>query len=218
MIGRAARAPIVRRMHKSSSGFTVLELMVVLAIAGVLAAIAIPAMSNFMRNSRITSAANDVMAALHFARSESIKRRIPVTLCTSANTLNADNTQNDAATCAASPFLTGWIAFVDTNQSGQREVGEVILLNREPMNALITARSSVDPFQVTYLLNGFALNPNAAQLVLCDERGNVASSGELSSARGILVSVTGRAGVTRNPDEIQALIDDIAQPVGGCET
>ena len=67
-------------------------------------------------------------------------------------------------------------------------------------------------------MNGFALNPNAAQLVLCDERGNEASSGELSSARGILVSVTGRAGVTRNPDEIQALLDDINQPVGGCET
>ena len=46
-------------------------------------------------------------------------------------------------------------------------------------------------------MNGFALNPNAAQLVLCDERGNDALGGELSSARGILVSVTGRAGVTR---------------------
>ncbi len=205
-------------MKRPQAGFTLLELMLVVTIGGILLAIAIPSMGNFIRNSRITSAANDVMAALHFTRSESIKRRIPVTLCTSANTLNADNTQNDAATCAASPFLTGWIAFVDTNQSGQRDAGEAILLNHEPMNPLITARSSIDEFRVTYLLNGFALNPNAAQLVLCDERGNEASSGELSSARGILVSVTGRAGVTRNPDEIQALLDDINQPVGGCET
>ncbi len=205
-------------MKRPQAGFTLLELMLVVTIGGILLAIAIPSMGNFIRNSRITSAANDVMAALHFTRSESIKRRMPVTLCTSANTLNADNTQNDAATCAASPFLTGWIAFVDTNQSGQRDVGEAILLNHEPMNPLITARSSIDEFRVTYLLNGFALNPNAAQLVLCDERGNEASSGELSSARGILVSVTGRAGVTRNPDEIQALLDDINQPVGGCET
>ena len=205
-------------MKRPQAGFTLLELMLVVTIGGILLAIAIPSMGNFIRNSRITSAANDVMAALHFTRSESIKRRMPVTLCTSANTLNADNTQNDAATCAASPFLTGWIAFVDTNQSGQRDAGEAILLNHEPMNPLITARSSIDEFRVTYLLNGFALNPNAAQLVLCDERGNEASSGELSSARGILVSVTGRAGVTRNPDEIQALLDDINQPVGGCET
>ena len=115
-------------MKRSQAGFTILELMLVVTIGGILLAIAIPSMGNFIRNSRITSAANDVMAALHFARSESIKRRMPVTLCTSANTLNADNTQNDAATCADSPFLTGWIAFVDTNQSGQREVGEAILL------------------------------------------------------------------------------------------
>jgi hypothetical protein len=75
-------------------------------------------------------------------------------------------------TCAASPFLTGWIAFVDTNQSGQRDAGELVLLQHEAMNTQITARSSVDPMRVTYLMSGFALNPNAARLVLCDERGN----------------------------------------------
>jgi hypothetical protein len=140
-----------------------------------------------------------------------------VTLCTSANALTAGSSFNDNATCAASPFLTGWIVFVDTNQSGQRDAGEAILVNHEPVDARITARSSVNPFAVTYLLNGFALNPNAAQLVLCDERGNVAKAGELSAARAILVSVTGRAGVTRNPDEIQELLDLIAADVGGCE-
>jgi hypothetical protein len=85
------------------------------------------------------------------------------------------------------------------------------------MNAQITARSSVDPFLVTYLLNGFALNPNAAQLVLCDERGNTPAGGELSAARGILVSVTGRAGVSRDMGEIQDLLDSIGVDVGGCE-
>ena len=212
MLGSAACGPIVRRMHKRSSGFTLLELMAVLAIAGVLAAIAIPAMGNFMRNSRITAAANDVMAALHFTRSEAIKRRQPVTLCTSASAVTDLN-----PTCAASAFLTGWIAFVDTNQSGQRDAGEAVLLQREAINPLITARSSANPFFVTYLRNGFTPNLTAAQLVMCDERGNTPSAGELSSARGILVSVTGRAGVTRDMDEVQALVDAIGVDVGGCE-
>ncbi len=204
-------------MKRAESGFTLLELMLVVAIAGVLLAVGIPAMGDYIRNSRITSAANDVMAALHFTRSEAIKRRQPVTLCTSADTLNADNTQNPNPTCAASAFLTGWMSFVDLNQSGQRDAGEAVLSQREPMNAQITARSSVNPFQVTYLANGLALNPNAAQLVLCDQRGNVATGGELSSARGILVSVTGRAGVTRDTAEIQDLLDAIGVDVGGCE-
>jgi len=199
-------------MKRAQPGFTLLELMVVLAIAGVLMAIGIPSMRDFMRNSRITSAANDVMAALHFTRSEAIKRRMPVTLCTSASAVTDLN-----PTCAASPFLTGWISFVDTNQSGQRDAGELVLLQHEPMNADITARSSVDPFQVTYLLNGFALNPNAARLVLCDDRGNTPSAGELSSARGILVSVIGRPGVTRDVGEIDTLLAAIGVDVGGCE-
>ena len=199
-------------MKQAPKGFTLLELMVVLAIAGVLMAVGIPAMGDFIRNSRITSAANDVMAALHFTRSEAIKRRDPVTLCTSASAVTDAN-----PTCAASDLLTGWIVFVDTNQSSQRDAGELVLLQHEPMNAAITARSSEDEFAVTYLENGFALNPNAAQLVLCDERGNTPSGGELSSARGILVSVTGRAGVTRDMGEIQALIADIGVDVGGCE-
>ena len=198
-------------MKKAQNGFTLLELMVVLAIAGVLFAVGIPAMGDFIRNSRITAAANDVMAALHFTRSEAVKRRMPVTLCTSANALNAN------PTCAASPLLTGWIAFVDLNQSGQVDAGEVVLLQHEAMNPQITARASVNPFRVTYLMNGFALNPNAAQLVLCDARGNEPSAGELSSARGILVSVTGRAGVSRDMGEIQDLVDAIGVDVGGCE-
>jgi type IV fimbrial biogenesis protein FimT len=167
-------------------------------------------MGNFIRNARITGAANDVMAALHFTRSEAIKRRQPVTLCTSANPLDAN------PVCAASPLLTGWIAFVDLNQSGQRDGGEAVLLQREPIPATITARASASPFNVTYLLNGFALNANAAQLVLCDERGNVPSGGQLSAARGILIAVTGRAQVTRDLAQVQALIDDIGVAIGGC--
>ena len=197
-------------MKKAQSGFTLLELMLVVTIVGLLLAFAVPAMGNFFRNARITGAANDVMAALHFARSEAIKRRVPVTLCTSADPQNAN------PACDASALLTGWVAFVDTNQDGQRDAGEAVLLQHEPMPDTITARSSANPFRVTYLLNGFALNPNAAQLVLCDERGNTPTGGELSSARGIRIAVTGRAGVTRDMGEIQVLIDDINAAIGGC--
>lgn len=204
-------------MKRAQAGFTLLELMVVVAIVGVLMAIAVPAMGDFIRNGRITAAANDVMAAMHFTRSEAIKRRDPVTLCTSANAVLASNLANPNATCADSEFLTGWLVFVDLNQNGQREVGEDILLNHGPMDDRITAASSADPFLVTYLLNGFALDPNGASIALCDDRGNTPSGGELSSARGILVAVTGRAGVTRNMDEIQDLVDTIGADVGGCE-
>ncbi len=201
-------------MRKAQSGFTLLELMLVVTVAGLLLAIGVPAMGNFFRNARITGAANDVMGALHFTRSEAIKRRQPVTLCTSTAPLAAN------PVCAASPLLTGWIAFVDSlpanAPNGQRDAGEAVLLQREPMPVTITARSSATPFRVTYLLTGFALNTDAAQLVLCDERGNTLSGGELSAARGIRIAPTGRAGVTRDSGAIQGLIDDINVAIGGC--
>lgn len=204
-------------MKRAQAGFTLLELMVVVAIVGVLMAVAVPAMGNFIRNGRITAAANDVMAALHFTRSEAIKRRNPVTLCTSANAILTSNLANPNATCADSEFLTGWIVFVDNDPLGTRDAGDLILLNHSPMNAQITAASSADRFLVTYRDTGFADDPNGASIALCDARGNTPSGGELSSARGILVSVTGRAGVTRDMGEIQALVDTIGGDVGGCE-
>jgi Tfp pilus assembly protein FimT len=139
-----------------------------------------------------------------------------VTLCSSANTLNADNSANPNPTCAASPFLTGWMVFVDTNQDTQRNAGEQVLLQHEPIATTITGRSRVDPLRITYQDTGFAPNALATQLVLCDERGNENSGGELSAARGILISVTGRAGVTRDPSEIQTLINAIGTPIAGC--
>ena len=167
--------PIVQAMKREQSGFTLLELMMVVVMAGLLLAIGVPAMSNFIRNARITGAANDVMVGLHMARSEAIKRRQPVTLCTSSLPLVAN------PVCTASTRLFGWITFVDTNQNGQRNAGEVVLMQHEPIDTSITARGSANPFRVTYLNTGFALSVAAARLVLCDERGNENSGGELSA-------------------------------------
>ncbi len=197
-------------MRKPHSGFTLLELMLVITIAGLLLGLGVPAMGNYFRNARITAAANDVMAALHFTRSEAIKRRQPVTLCTSTNSQAAN------PACQVSPTLSGWIAFVDLNQNGVRNGGEEVLLQHEALPATITARSTAASYAVTYLLTGFALQTGGAQIVLCDERGNEATGGELSSARGIRIAVTGRAGVTRDPAEIQEIVDAIGSPVSGC--
>lgn len=60
------------------NGFTIVELMITLAIAGVLVAFAAPAFNNVIRDNRLTTSANDVSLALNLARSEAIKRAVQI--------------------------------------------------------------------------------------------------------------------------------------------
>lgn len=70
---------------QSSRGFTLIELMVVLAIIAIAAAVAVPSYNSSVEAGRKTSAVNNLVGALQFARSEAITRRSDnVKVCASA--------------------------------------------------------------------------------------------------------------------------------------
>lgn len=60
--------------RKSTSGFTLLELMITISVAGILMAMAIPSFSDMIRNNRLTSYTNEFVTSLNIARSEAVKR------------------------------------------------------------------------------------------------------------------------------------------------
>lgn len=69
-------------MTKSQdSGFTLIELMMAIAILGIIAAIAAPSFIQTIRNNRLTATANEVLLALQLARAEAIKQRRSLTVC-----------------------------------------------------------------------------------------------------------------------------------------
>ena len=70
----AMTKPVGIKKKRRSSGFTLLELMVVVAVAGVLASLALPSFRDYVGTQRIRGASFDLSAAIIFARSEAIKR------------------------------------------------------------------------------------------------------------------------------------------------
>lgn len=79
----------VRRRLKRAGGFTVVELVVALAVAAILASIALPAFNGFIVQQRLTAAANGFAGAIAYARSESTRRGATVSL--QAQAFNTDN-------------------------------------------------------------------------------------------------------------------------------
>ncbi|WP_168735181.1 GspH/FimT family pseudopilin [Pseudothauera rhizosphaerae] len=66
---------------KKTRGFTIIELMLTVAVLAVLLGIGIPSFRNLIQNNRATAIANDIVGTLQTARSEAIKRRSPITVC-----------------------------------------------------------------------------------------------------------------------------------------
>ena len=194
-------------------GFTLIELMTAIFVMAIVIALGIPAMTDFVRNSRMTSTANNLLAAMHMARSAAVSRRAPTMVCRSANAMDA------TPSCGAG---TGWIAYVDSNDTdgdgmpdgnGALDAGEEILLASEgpPDTVTITTTPAGSTF-VAYASTGFlravAGTDSATGFVLCDVRGNVLTSGAGSAARAIVISPTGRPQILRTIAEVTA--------AGGC--
>ncbi len=90
------------RRNERLRGFTLVEMLVALAVLAVLLAIAAPSFTEASLPSKLRSTANSLVGAAQLARSEAIKRDAVVTLCVSAN----------GATCGAGNWSQGWIVVI----------------------------------------------------------------------------------------------------------
>lgn len=194
----------MNRPPKQSAGFTLLELMTALSVAGVLLAVGVPAFTDITRNNRLTTAANDLLHSTQLARTEAIKRQLPVVVCASGNSAAATPTCNDGA-------FSQWIVFVDTNGDWSPSSGEPVLERHPPVHQTITVRNDLSGI-VSYGANGFATPPVSGgkdpteRIVLCDARGNQLVGADSSAARAIFIEATGRARVTKKRTEVATAI------------
>lgn len=91
---------------KSARAFTLIELVVVLAIASILVTLAVPGFRGFFQDSRATTQSNLLLSALTLARNRAVTQGVPVSVC-AANTSRTN--------CAGSnmDWGQGWLVFTD---------------------------------------------------------------------------------------------------------
>ncbi|MBY0455300.1 MAG: GspH/FimT family pseudopilin [Burkholderiaceae bacterium] len=171
------------RRRFSSFGFTLIELMVTLALLAILSAIAVPSLVTFRRNAELTGITNNFLAALHTARSESMKRNMNAMVVPT-------NKDTD--------WSKGWIVFVDVDRSATYSTGDIVVMEQEAPPSYITVSGNsffaASPSYVMYDGSGFSKvktgSGDLANGTLTISRNDAAST-DYSQIRRIKIAITG---------------------------
>jgi type IV fimbrial biogenesis protein FimT len=178
----ALRRPACRRR-----GFTLIELMIVIAVASVLLGFGIPSMTALLNSNKLTAASNALLSSMRLARSEAFKRNSRVVLCKSGDGLSCTH---------AGGWEQGWIVFHDADGNGEHDGNEVIIERGNPLpdSLRLTGNSTVAKY-LSFVATGSARMAGggfqAGTVTVC----NVSASG--TEARQIVLNAVGRPRVQR---------------------
>ena len=191
--------------QRTQTGFTLYELLTTLLIVGVILTLGVPNFREFRQNARMTSTANDLHAAFHLARTEATRSKENITICASANSMDA------VPTCGGT-WDQGYIVFVDTDGNiATGGVNETILRAHPAIADGVSIAVANDATYFSYSGSGLGRgvvngNPSLTQVVMCDVRGNITGAGGNSAARLFVATPLGRVTIQRDLTMIDAAL------------
>ena len=174
-------------MTMKQQGFTLVELIVTVALAAMVMTLGVPSLQTLIRNNQLVGQANTFVTAINLARVEAIKRASRVTLCKkSAISLLCD-------TSPTASYDDGFLVFADSNGDGNYNPGQGEQLIRAfdaiPEGMIATGNNSVKKF-ISYVEDGTAQTRNGGLLT----PSTIVLSKD-SCARNIHINAIGRARV-----------------------
>lgn len=177
--------------RQRAKGFTIIELMIVVAVMGVLATVALPAFQDMVASNRRAAAVNDMLSTIYLARSEAITRNNFVSVCRSASTVSSCLGTNGA-------WQNGWIIFEDDDFDGVIDAGvDVIIATGGPVRGSMTMQSAEFGSHMVFSPQGRVLASNGGregEILLCEQ-------GAEKSSRVVIIDRMGRPRVS---DEVAA--------------
>lgn len=156
----------------AQSGFTLIELIITIAIIVIVMKIAIPELQNTVLAGKLSSYANNLAASAHLARSEAIKRNSVVSLCVSA----------DGASCGTGDWEQGWIVVAADGS---------VLQHQQALKTGLKFIETDGKTSIGFRPSGVG-NNSAATLKVCQATPSVGAF-----EREVRISITGRPTVVK---------------------
>ena len=167
--------------YRKAAGFTVIELLIVLAILGILLGIAVPGFTSLFAQSQQETTLSTLLRHHHLARSEAIKNNQIIMLCKS----------HDGRQCHSdSSWQDGWIIFRDSDNNKQVSLQEPIIYVQQALhnNLTIKYRGFGSHHYVRYFPNGRSTTNGT--FTLCNQHSE-------AYKKAFIISRTGRARISQ---------------------
>lgn len=168
-------------------GFTLIEMLTAMAVAGIVGMFVVPALNVFAANAALRGTAYDLMAALTLARSEAVKHMDEVVVCHSTDPMA------DEPGCGGSDgdWSEGWIVFVSKDGDTDYDAGTDVILSSGGVSGkrtrvLANANAAT---HVEFRADGTLVSAGVVEIAICDNRGE-------SSGKQVDLALVGRPALT----------------------